>query len=123
MENQSSQPEINGKDFCCCKALSEAEKAAKELRGLMKDKVGDEKCALCKAAQELEKVASNPSSGFDFSLFFLVMMLLFPFTGSSDTPSFMQDSMKVYLDMLEKERKEKEDFHFKTVAETESEAH
>lgn len=45
------------------KIPSTAERAAMNLRALMITKEGDEKCILCKAANELEKTAINPNTG------------------------------------------------------------
>lgn len=60
------------------KIPSPAERAAMNLRALMLSKDGDEKCILCKAADELEKTAIKPTTGgLDLMWPFLTMMLFF----------------------------------------------
>lgn len=85
------------------KIPSTAERAAMNLRALMLSKDGDEKCILCKAADELEKTAIKPTTGgLDWMWPFLIMML---FSGWGDTPNISPEVMKDIMDAIGKDGK------------------
>lgn len=84
-------------------SFSPAEQAAMNLRALMLSKNGDEKCILCKAAEELEKSAIKPTTGgLDWAWHFLIMML---FSVCGDTPNISPEVMKEILGAMGKEQK------------------
>lgn len=88
------------------KIPSTTEQAAMNLRALMLSKDGDEKCILCKAADELEKTAINPTKGcIDWAFPFLIMML---FSGWGNSPKISPEVMKNIIDDMEKEQKSEE---------------
>lgn len=85
------------------KIPSPAEQSAMNLRALMLSKDGDEKCILCKAADELEKTAINPNTGsLNWSLPFLTMMFA---SGFGDTPNISPEVMKDIMDAMGKGKK------------------
>lgn len=85
------------------KIPSPAEISSMNLRALMLSKDGDEKCILCKAADELEKTAIKPNTGsLNWALPFLTMMLA---SGFGDTPNVSPEVMKDILDSMKKEEK------------------
>lgn len=85
------------------KIPSPAERSAMNLRALMLSKDGDEKCILCKAADELEKTAIKPNTGsLNWALLFLTMMLA---SGFGDTPNISPEVMKDIMDAIGKDEK------------------
>lgn len=88
------------------KIPSPTEQAAMNLRALMLSKDGDEKCILCKAAEELEKTAINPTKGsIDWAFPFLIRMLFFAL---GNTQNISSEVMKDIMDVMEKEQKMEE---------------
>lgn len=81
------------------KVPSPREQAALNLRALMLSKEGDEKCILCKAAEELEKSLVEKCPGLDWTFPFLLMLA---FSGWIDTSFISPETMKECLDDLEK---------------------
>lgn len=85
------------------KIPSTAEQSAMNLRALMLSKNGDEKCILCKAADELDKTAIKPNTlGLDWMWIFLIIML---FSGWCDTPNISPEIMKDIMDAIGKGKK------------------
>lgn len=85
------------------KIPSPAEQSAMNLRALMLSKDGDEKCILCKSADELEKTAIKPTTGsLNFAWILLIIML---FSGWCDTPNISPEVMKDIMDAMEKGKK------------------
>lgn len=103
-KNESAYAKIP--DF---KIPSPREQAAFNLRALMLSKDGDEKCALCKAAEELEKNAPKKDAGFEW---FFPFILLLAFGGWENISSITPEALKAISDVLEKGKNgEKEDNH------------
>lgn len=92
--------------ICCAAPPSAASQAAMKLR-LMMDKVeGEDKCTLCKAAEELEKLSLNQSSGWFGSSWMLVIMLLMLSSGPVGDNAFDVDALKAYTDVIQKKAME-----------------
>lgn len=94
---------FNPSDPTTFKIPSPAERSAMNLRALMLSKDGDEKCILCKAADELDKTEIKPTTdGLDLMWPFLIMMLFF---GCGDTPNISPEVMKDIMDAIVKDEK------------------
>lgn len=84
--------------LCIGLKASPKETLAMQLRLMMKEAEGDDKCTLCKAAEELSKPENQ---GFNSYFSLLMLMLLSPWGGDvMDT-----DGMKAYMDAVEKKNK------------------
>lgn len=72
---------------------------AMQLR-LMMDKVeGEDKCTLCKAAEELEKLSTNQSTGWSFSWLSLIMFLMCDGFGGKGVD---MEALNAYMDVIKK---------------------
>lgn len=101
-EKVTTQNEID--DCGCLVNISSASQAAMKLR-LMMDKVeGEDKCTLCKAAEELEKMTLNQSNGWDSMWFYLIMMLIF--SGFGEKQTIDPDALSAYMDVIKKKAQE-----------------
>lgn len=91
-------------DCGCLAEISSTSQAAMKLR-LMMDKVeGEDRCTLCKAAEELEKMTLNQSNGWNSTWFYLVMMLIF--SGFGEGKTLDSDALAAYMDVIKKKSQE-----------------
>lgn len=87
-------------NMCCALPLSYASQAAAQLR-LMMDKVeGEDKCTLCKAAEELEKASNNQLSSWNFP--WLAMIMLLMCDGFSGGKNIDIEALNAYMDVIKK---------------------
>lgn len=83
--------------------ISPASQAAMQLR-LMMDKVeGEDKCTLCKAAEELEKLPTNQSTGWSFLWLSLIMLLMCDGFGGKGVDI---EALNAYMDVIKKKTQE-----------------
>lgn len=84
--------------------MSSASQAAMQLR-LMMDKVdGEDKCTLCKAAEELEKMSTNQSTGWSFPWLSLIMLLMCDGFGAGK--GIDMEALNAYMDVIKKKAQE-----------------
>lgn len=102
-ENVTTQNEVDN-TMCCAMEPLPASKMAMELR-LMMDRVdGEDKCTLCKAAEELEKTTLNQSNSWDSMWFYCIMLLIF--SGFGDKQTIDPDALSAYMDVIKKKSQE-----------------
>lgn len=96
----------NEVDNTMCYAVppSPASKMAAELRLMMDKAEGEDKCTLCKAAEELEKMSLNQTSNWGSSWSFLLMMLIF--SGFGGAQAFDMDALMAYSEVIKKKAQE-----------------
>lgn len=101
-EKVTTQNEVE--DCGSLATISSASQAAMQLR-LMMDKVeGEDKCTLCKAAEELEKMALNQSNSWSSSWMLVLMLLMFD--GFGNNKAYDLEALDAYMDVIKKKSQE-----------------